>query len=223
MDQTTVDHLLATTRTVRKRLDFDRPVEPAVIQECLELAIQAPSGANDQGWRFVVVTDAKKRAAIAGYYRQMFRKYIRSGRNNSLILEVEDPRLLRASKVSSSTVYLSANMHRAPVLIIACATPWIEDYIADPHSTLVQASLYGSILPATWSLMLALRSRGLGAAWTTLHLAYETEVAELLGIPETMTQAALLPVAYFTGDDFKPAKRIPGREVTYWDSWGRTR
>lgn len=218
MDQTTVDHLLATTRTVRKRLDFDRPVEPAVIQECLELAIQAPSGSNNQGWRFVVVTDEGKRAAVAGYYRDQFRKYIRS-RSEGPELTADDPRAQRAAKVASSAVYLSANMHRAPVLIIPC----IEGRVEDSGPTLAQASLYGSILPATWSLMLALRSRGLGAAWTTLHLAYETEVAELLGIPETMTQAALLPVAYFTGDDFKPAKRIPGREVTYWDSWGQTR
>ena len=223
MDLTTVDHLLSTTRTVRKRLDFDRPVAPSVIQECLELAIQAPSGANNQEWRFVVVTDAEKRATIAGYYRDMFRRYIRSGRDIRPAFEAEDPRMQRASKVASSSVYLSANMHRVPVMIIPCATPWIEGYIADPHSTLAQASLYGSILPATWSLMLALRSRGLGAAWTTLHLAYENEIGELLGIPETMTQAALLPVAYFKGDDFKPAKRVPAKELTYWDQWEQTR
>lgn len=223
MDLNTVDHLLATTRTVRKRLDFDRPVAPYVIQECLELAIQAPSGSNNQGWRFVVVTDPKKRAAIAGYYRDMFRKYIRSGRSTGPRLPADDPRALRASKVASSSVYLSSNMHKAPVMIIPCATPWLEEQIADPHSTLAQASLYGSILPAAWSLMLALRSRGLGAAWTTLHLAYEKEIGELLSIPDSMTQAALLPVAYFKGDDFKPAKRVPGREVTYWDSWGQTR
>ncbi len=110
-------------------------------------------------------------------------------------------------------------MHKAPVLIIPC----VEGRVENTGSVMAQASLYGSILPATWSLMLALRSRGLGAAWTTLHLAYEAEVAELLGIPETMTQAALLPVAYYTGDDFKPGKRVPARELTYWDSWGETR
>ena len=218
MDLNTVDHLLSTTRTVRKRLDFDRPVEPAVIQECLNLAIQAPSGSNSQGWRFVVVTGAEKRAAIAGYYRDQFRKYIRS-RTDGPDLDADDPRAERASKVASSAVYLSANMHKAPVLIIPC----VEGRVENSGSVMAQASLYGSILPATWSLMLALRSRGLGAAWTTLHLAYEAEVAELLGIPETMTQAALLPVAYYTGDDFKPGKRVPARELTYWDSWGETR
>jgi nitroreductase len=218
MDLNTVDHLLSTTRTVRKRLDFDRPVEPSVIQECLDLAIQAPSGSNSQGWRFVVITDAEKRATVAGYYRDQFRKYIRS-RTEGPELESDDPRAQRASKVASSAVYLSANMHKVPVLIIPC----VEGRVENTGSTMAQASLYGSILPATWSLMLALRSRGLGAAWTTLHLAYEAEVAELLGIPETMTQAALLPVAYYTGDDFKPGKRVPARELTYWDGWGETR
>ena len=218
MDLHTVNHLLTSTRTVRKRLDFDRAVEPAVIQECLDLAIQAPSGSNTQGWRFMIVTDAEKRAAVAEYYRTQFRQYIRS-RTEGPAMDADDPRLQRASKVASSAVYLSANMHKAPVLIIPC----IEGRVENSGSVMAQSSLYGSILPATWSLMLALRSRGLGAAWTTLHLAFEKEVGELLNIPETMTQTALLPVAYFKGDDFKPAKRIPARELTYWDQWGHTR
>lgn len=154
MDLNTVDHLLSTTRTVRKRLDFNRPVEPTVIQECLDLAIQAPSGSNSQGWRFMVITDAEKRAAVAGYYRDQFRKYIRS-RSQGPELEGDDPHAQRASKVASSAVYLSANMHKVPVLIIPC----VESRVEDSGSVMAQASLYGSILPATWSLMLALRSR----------------------------------------------------------------
>ena len=115
-------------------------------------------------------------------------------------------------------MYLAENMQSVPVLIIPCHEGRVENA---PQS--IQAGFYGSILPATWSLMLALRSRGLGASWTTLHLVYEKEVAELLGIPENITQVALLPVAYYTGDDFKPANRLPSDQLTYWDSWGSTK
>ena len=118
MDLTTVDHLLSTTRTVRKRLDFDRPVAPYVIRECLDLAIQAPSGSNSQGWRFMVVTDCDKRKTIADYYKTRFRQYIRE-RSEGPELSADDPRLQRAAKVASSAVYLSANMHRVPVLIVS--------------------------------------------------------------------------------------------------------
>ena len=129
--------------------------------------------------------------------------------------DAEDPRTQRAGKVLDSATYLARNLHRVPVFIIPC----IEGRPQDP-SPAAQAALYGSILPATWSLMLALRSRGLGSAWTTLHLAYEQEVADILDIPDGITQAALLPVAYYSGDDFRPAQRIPAKERTYWDAWG---
>jgi nitroreductase len=215
VDLKTVDHLLTTTRAVRKRLDLDRPVERAVIDECLALAIQAPSGSNRQGWHFVVVTDAEKRQVIADYYRQAFKQYL--VRNEQAELEP-----LRAQRTEPSTdkrvlksaIYLSQNLHRVPVHIIPCIEGRVEE-----AGVMAQASLYGSILPATWSLLLALRARGLGSAWTTLHLAHEAAISELLGIPPTVTQAALLPVAYFTGDDFKPAPRRPVAEVTHWDHW----
>jgi nitroreductase len=107
-------------------------------------------------------------------------------------------------------------MHEAPVFVIACIDGRFEH-----EPPFAQASMYGSILPAAWSFMLALRSRGLGTAWTTLHLMYEQETAQLLGIPASVTQAALFPVAYYTGDDFKPAKRIDSRPLVHWDAWGR--
>jgi nitroreductase len=209
MDLQTVDKLLTTTRSVRQRLDFTRPVEPEVIQECLEIAIQAPTGSNRQNWRFVVVTDADKRAQIAAHYKESFIQYA-----NWATGELAEKQ--RTDRVRQSSGYLAENMHQAPVLIIPC----YEGRVAE-SGQMAQAAHYGSILPATWSLMLALRARGLGAAWTTLHLRYADQVAALLNIPDTMTQAALLPVAYFTGDDFKPAQRQPARELTYWDEWGR--
>ena len=128
-------------------------------------------------------------------------------------------RALRARpQVRDSAVYLADHMHEAPVLVIPC----IEGRPDNPAPS-AQAGFYGSILPAAWSFMLALRARGLGSAWTTLHPAYEQEVAEILGIPANITQAALLPVAYFKGDDFQPAYRVPARNLTYWNSWGATR
>lgn len=218
MDLATVDHLLTTTRSVRKRLDLQRPVERTVIEECLQLALQAPSGSNRQGWHFLIVTDPEKRATIAGYYRQAFKHYLGGDQPS----ELEPLRATaqsgassgKTSRVLKSASYLSRHLHEVPVHIIPCIEGRVES-----AGVMAQASLYGSILPATWSLMLALRSRGLGAVWTTLHLAHEQEIATLLGIPSTITQAALIPVAYFTGDDFKPAQRKSLHEVTHWDSW----
>ncbi len=211
MDLSTVDHLLTTTRSVRKRLDLTRPVEPALIAECLDIAVQAPTGGNRQKWHFVVVADADKRAQVAAYYRQSFFDHYISGARQ------QSPNV-QTNRVLDSAEYLAEHMHEVPVLIIPCYEGRVEN-----ASQQAQAGFYGSILPATWSLMLALRARGLGSAWTTLHLRYEKEVAALLNIPDTVTQAALLPVAYFTGEDFQPAKRPPTREITYWDGWGQTR
>lgn len=218
MDVTTVDQLLTTTRTVRRRLDLARPVERAVLLECLQIATQAPSGSNRQGWHFVVVTDTEKRRVIGEYYRQAFKHYL--VQNEQAELEPLRTRgkpgdqSAKEQQILKSAIYLSRNLHKVPVHIIPCIEGRVER-----AGLMAQASLYGSILPATWSFMLALRARGLGSAWTTLHLAHEREIGELLGIPSTVTQAALIPVAYFTGDDFQPAKRRPVAEVTHWDGW----
>ena len=212
MDRETVDKLLTTTRSVRKRLDFDRPVEREIILECIDLAVQAPSGTNWQAWHFLVVMDAEKRVQIGEYYRQSFEKYVATP--GSSFHTQGDSQLER---VRDSSRYLAENMGRVPAMIIPCYKGRVEN---EPPSR--QASVYGSILPAAWSLMLALRSRGLGAAWTTIHLRYEKEVAALLSIPEDATQGVLLPVAYYKGDDFGRAKRSPAAEVTFWDSWGDT-
>ena len=203
LDRATVDHLLSTTRAVRKRLDLTRPVPPAVIEECLRLAIQAPTGSNRQAWHWVVVTDPSKRAALADWYRQSFGPYMDQSRGETL------------SRVAQSAVWLAERLQDVPVHVIPC----IRDHTGGhPH-----AGLYGSIYPAVWSFQLALRSRGLGSVLTTLHLAHEQEAAELLGIPDGMIQAGLLPVAYYTGDDFKPARRRPVEDITYWDEWGTPR
>jgi nitroreductase len=213
-----VDRLLTTTRSVRKRLDLARPVEPEMIERCIEIATQAPSGSNRQSWHFVVVADPAKRAGLADLYRQAFDKYLRGREQAPADPRDHAPSTSTQRRVTSSAIYLAKHLHEVPVHIIPCIEGRVES--SPPFA---QASHYGSILPAAWSLMLALRARGLGSAWTTLHLPYEQEAAQLLGIPASVTQAALLPVAYFTGDDFHPAERIPAREVTHWDGWGQRR
>ena len=207
MDLATVDKLLTTTRTVRKRLDLSRPVEPEIIQECLEIAIQAPTGGNIPRYHFVVVTDATKRAALGAIYKRSYLEVYSPERQEET--RQTDPGLI------DSANYLADHMHEVPVLIIPC--------VEAPPVQGTGPGAYASILPAVWSLMLALRARGLGSAWTTLHLRYEKESAALLGIPDHIAQAVLLPVAYYTGDDFKPARRVPARERTYWDGWDQTR
>jgi nitroreductase len=212
MDVASTDHLLTTTRSVRKRLDFTRPVPRDVIEKCLEIALQAPTGSNSQNWHFVVVTDPAKRKALADLYRQGWSLYTQLPRPE---LPADDPRSGQLPRVVDSAQYLTDHLHEAPVMIVPCIEGRVENM-----PQFAQASVYGSILPAVWSLMLALRSRGLGSAWTTIHLMHEKEAAAILGIPETWTQAALLPVAYFTGTDFKPAKRLPLAKVVSWNAWG---
>ena len=216
MDRLTVDDLLTTTRTVRRRLDLGKPVEPAVIRECLELAIQAPNGGNQNRYHFVVVTDPAKRAAIGALYKKVFYQ------EHVPLSGAGDPGLpvyqKRSETQKDSASYLADHMGEVPVHIIPCVESRFEN-----AGTFRQATRYGSILPAAWSLMLALRSRGLGAAWTTLHLYYEKEVAALLGIPDDVTQVVHLSVAYYTGTEFRPGPRIPARMRTYWNVWGQTR
>lgn len=209
-DTSVTDRLLSTTRAVRKRLDLERPVEESVILDCLRLAIQAPTGSNAQGWRWVVVTDPEKRSELARMYAEGGAGYLKAAAGQ----EKDD----QTRRVYESALHLTEILDRVPVHVIPC----IEGR-ADNAPNIVSASAYGSIIPAAWNFMLALRSRGLGSAWTTLHLFKEKDAAELLGIPyDKVTQVALIPVAYTVGQDFKPAKRPPVEGITYWDSWGST-
>ncbi|WP_375477200.1 nitroreductase family protein [uncultured Jatrophihabitans sp.] len=204
-----VDHILTTTRAVRKRFDLDRTVEPEVVLDCIRIAQQAPTGSNSQGWRFVVVTDAGLRDRLGELYRE--------GAGDYFDRALEQARDDQARRVHESAAYLAANIQRVPVHVIPCVYGRPSE---DPANA---AGLFGSILPATWSLMLALRARGLGSVWTTLHLNRAKETAELLGIPDGVTQAGLVPVGYYTGTDFRPAARRPVEEITYWNGWKRSR
>lgn len=206
------DEILTTTRSVRKRLDLARPVPRAVIEECTALAFQAPNGSNQQNWGWVFVDDAAVKREMAELYRAGLRDHLARDRSG----EVEPDRSgATAQRISASVSYLVEHMHEVPTLLV----PTIDRRYGTT-STFQQASRWGSILPAVWSFMLALRSRGLGSAWTTLHLYREREMADLLGIPhDDHTQAGLFPVAYTIGTGFKPGDRARSRERLFWNKW----
>lgn len=213
----TLDELLTTTRAVRKRLDLTREVEPEIIRECMEIAVQAPTGSNSQQWHFVVVTDAEKRKALADLYKQSYTRYRAVSSASAKEALAARPQLAKIQeRVVSSSDYLAEHLHEVPVHVIPC----IRGRLEGASSVTQQAGTWGSILPAVWSFMLAARARGLGTAWTTLHLPYEKEAAQLLGIPyEEYTQAALIPVAYTLGTDFKPGPRKDLDRVLHWNNW----
>ena len=221
IDVHSVDHVLTTTRAVRRRLDLGRPVERALIERCIDIAIQAPTALHGETWHFVVITDQSQRAAVAEIYRRAGEGH-RSGAFpldpylSSLRAEKpEDSRFAAQQRMFSSGAHLVGHMQDVPVLILACVEGRVET--AGPGA---QASLYGSIFPAVWSLMLAFRARGIGSVMTTQHIEhFEKDMASVVALPDGMTQVALLAVAYFTGSDFKPAKRAPARERTHWERW----
>jgi len=220
MDLATVEKLLTTTRSVRKRLDLERPVAPELIEACIEMAIQAPTGGNGQNWYFMVVTDAEKKAKIGELYKQSFEIYAGGSESRPARVTHEGRSKLdveQFKRVASSAAYLAEVMGQVPAMLIPCYTGRVEQM-----GSMVQAGFYGSILPAAWSFMLAARAHGLGCSWTTLHLRYEKEIAEILGIPDHITQVALLPIAYYTGEDFSPANRHPKEHFTFWDGWDNT-
>jgi nitroreductase len=204
----TPDELLSTTRAVRKRLDLERPVEREVLEECLALAQQAPTGSYAQNWHFVVVTDPELKAGLADLWREGGAKYLANVGTPD-----EIPGMM--GRVLGGVFHLRDHLHEVPVHVIPC----IEGR-TDGAGAFGQASRWGSIMPATWSFMLAARSRGLGSVWTSFHLLYEREAAELLGIPyEQVMQAALIPLAYTIGTDFKPGRRKPLETMVHWDRW----
>jgi nitroreductase len=211
-DLSQTDKLLTTTRSVRKRLDFGRPVDRQVVLDCLAVATQAPTGGNSQPWRWLVVDDPRVRAQIGELYKKAHDPYMAANREAA----EQAGRTGTMGSIMDSSQYLADHMHEVPVMVIPCLLGRPEGLSQGEI-----AGLYGSILPAAWSLMLALRSRGLGSAWTTLHLTFEKEAAAVLAIPDTVSQVALLPVAYYTGDDFKLARRQPVEKVTYLNAWGQ--
>jgi len=209
-DLAQTDELLATTRAVRKRLDFERTVPRAIVNECIALSQQAPTGGNSQGWRWIVVEDADKRAALADIYRKAAGGYLQTEGDKAK--EAGDEQTLR---VFHSALYLAENLQHAPLHVIPC----LMGRPAEGTPIVSVAAMMGSIFPAVWSFQLALRARGLGSCLTSLHLMFEKEAAALLDIPSNVMQVALLPVAYTKGTDFKRAQRPDPSTIVHWDSW----
>ena len=205
------DEVLTTTRAVRKRIDFDRPVPREVVLECVEIAQQAPTGSNTQGWRWMFVDDPEKKAAIADLYRKSFYPYVGMDGDG----EVVSSGSAQGDRIRDSAIYMARRLHEIPLMAIPCHTGR-----SDGADTFGQASTWGSILPAVWSFLLALRERGIGSSWTTLHLPSEREAASILGIPyDEVTQVGLFPIGYTLGTDFKPATRVRAEKFVRWNQW----
>ena len=212
------DELLTTTRSVRKRLDFSRPVERELLRECLEIAVQAPTGGNRQHWHFVMVTDRQQIDALGRIYQKGWATYVQEQASLAEAAKsrrMTPDRIATLARVADSANYLAEHMREVPAMLIPCGFGRIDNI---PSSQ--QAGYWGSILLAAWSFMLAARARGLGTCWTTVHLYYEQEAAQVLGIPyEKITQCALIPIAHTLGTDFKPGSRVPLEEIVHWDRW----
>lgn len=207
-DLAETDRLLSTTRAVRRRLDLERPVEREVILDCIRLSQQAPTASNTQKWRWMVVMDPEKRAAIAEIYGRG-KQFLSQAR-----AEIPDQDS-QTHRVYDSAEWLIDHLHEVPCIVIPC----IEGRLPAEAPNGMAAAVYGSIFPAMWSFQLALRSRGLGSALTTIHLFFEQEVAKLLDMPDDVMQVALLPVGYTKGTDFKIAKRPAPETITSFDTW----
>jgi nitroreductase len=205
------DEVLTTTRAVRRRLDFSRPVERAVLEDCVRIASQAPSGRNRQRWDFVFVGDTATKEAVARWWLAG----LQVGQPGGYVTRDASPEGWQ--RIAASLDHLASRLHEAPWLVIPCVR---VDSRAELDDVRGQAGAWGSVFPAFWSFMLAARERGLGTAWTTAHLSYEREVSEVLGLPyETVVQGALSPIAHTLGSDFRPARRAPAESFIHWDQW----
>jgi len=203
-----IDWVLTTTRAVRRRLDLERPVDLDLVVECLDLALQAPTGGDIQGWRWIVITEPDTKALVRDIYLDALTAASDGRRQRPA--DGSDDRMMEGAW------HLATHLDRVPVLVLACIRGRMT-----PATTPAQASaLFGSIYPAVWSLQLALRSRGLASTMTTVHIGRHQEMADLLGIPDNVTQAALVPIAHLMGGDLHPARRRPVSEVAFREHWG---
>ncbi|MFT7600234.1 MAG: nitroreductase [Acidimicrobiales bacterium] len=212
----TPDEMLSTTRSVRKRLDFDRPVEPETLTECLELALQAPTGSLRQDWHFVVSTDAEQCRAVGEVYKRVWNGMISDEYLEKTAAAEPDPAARESwLKMMESARHLADNFPRIPAILVPCISGRLDGAPAQ-----LQALRWGSVIQGAWSFMLAGRVRGLGTCWTTVHLSEEAEVADILGIPiDEVQQVALIPVAHTIGTEFKPGKRKPFDDFVHWNGW----
>ena len=211
IDVAATDRLLTTTRSVRRRLDFSRPVPLELIEESLTVALQAPTGGNLQFWRWLVVTDPEQRARIADVYVRAWNRY--KAMAPAQQYGDGDPRQRQFQPMFDSSQYLADHFAEVPALVIPC----LPDVPAE--GSFFTVTYLACVLPAAWSFMLAARSRGLGTTLTTLTLMHDQEMAGILELPDGIGHCALIPVAYYTGDTFQRVERLPVRTVAYLDRW----
>lgn len=211
MDVDSVDLALSTTRSVRRRIDWNRPVEREVIERCIDIATQAPTGLAAEAWRFLVLLDPARKAALAEIYRSAFDELFAVRGEYARRLGAEPPAEKSAQRA------LAERLHEMPALILVCSEGRLD---SATDSVARQVGFYGSVLPAAWSLMVALRARGIGSTWTSLHLLRERAAAQALGIPDNVTQTVLLPIGYMHKAVLRPAVRKRAAEVTFFDRWG---
>lgn len=208
--QAIVDHALMTTRGVRQRLDFDRDVDDQIILDCIDVAEQAPTGGNNGSRRWMIIRDQDTKDRMAELYLSAGVDWV-----------IETAKRLEGSghqneRLMTGARHLGENIARTPALVMPT--------ILGRHDGSGRPGLFDSVIQSAWSFMVALRARGLGTVWTTMYLNEAPAVAELLDLPEHVTQICLFPVAYTIGTDFKPtSRRYPAREIAYFDRYGRTR
>jgi nitroreductase/uncharacterized protein YndB with AHSA1/START domain len=208
LDRTSIDHVLATTRAVRRRLDLDRPVDTEVLLDCIDLAEQAPTGGNLPSRRWIIVRDPAQKAKLGELYREAALPFMASAAER--LAGTDHP----AARVMASSAYLADHLGEVPALVVPT--------IIGRHDGSGRPGLFDSVIQAAWSFCLALRARGLGTTWVTAILQREAEVREILAIPDDLTIVAVFPVAYTTGGDFRPAPRLPARQITSFDRYGIT-
>lgn len=211
----TTDTLLSTTRSVRKRLDLSRDVPLGLVRECLEIALQAPTSANRQHWSFIVITDTEQRQKIAKIYQRQWDWLASTPYSVGGRFAGDPVRAPQQARAADSGAYLAGHLAEVPVLVLPCIEVEGDGQITPAN----QADTWGSIMPAAWSYMLAARTRGLGTAWTSLSTSAEPDIRAVIGYPDNVYHAALIPTAYYTGETFKPGKRQPLDDVLHLDTW----
>lgn len=192
-----VEHILSTARSVRRKLDFDREISREDLEACIDVAVQAPTGLAGENWRFLVVTNPEKKQAIADIYCEV-------------LLEIGKSRGVELKPTHNA---LMARLHEIPAMVFVFAIGESDESVSG------QVGFYGSILPAAWSLMLAMRARGIGTTWTSLLTSRSQDISTILGVPDGVTQTVMLPAAYTKGANLRKADRLPAAEVTFWDTW----
>ena len=207
VDLASVDGVLATTRSVRRRLDLKRSVPDDLLLDCIDLAEQSPTGGNQGSRRWIIARDPEVKAKLAEVYNE-FGQFLVAIRDRK-IAEGREP-----SPMTKSGAYLAEHLAEVPAIVIPC--------IWGVHAGTGRPGLFDSVIQGAWSFCLAARARGLATAWTTAHLANPEAAAEILGIPEGVTQIALLPVAWSKGPSYRGAARRPAEEITYIDRWAHT-